>query len=463
MTDLTIRFNGPQLSAYQAIEDGRTVFLGWGRGVGKSHFLRTVCWLLVAQWDGKKCHPSQPFHGVRIGWLMPSRKQFVDVHATSILDELSQNGQFGFLGGEVNRSTWSIKFPGGSELVPFPAADAKSKAARGYRAHFIIVDECDDISAESYDSVAVPWMSAHWSMQREVLAGTPTKGRHGLWYRMLNDGRTGEQLRNGADPVTLGVDPENAEALKSIYSFHATYADAPETVSPKAVEKARATTTKAIFEREWEANPDAGEGLVYAFDEDFHVRSDHPQLQHFREFHVGIDHGDVDPGVMILFGIQGAGADAVVWALDEWYESGVLNSVWDYRAREWQEMVPGVRTQYWPDPSRQDRIRDWRAMGLRVNDLPAEVKTIKAGVARVADMLNRRKSENYGDWCRFYVHPRCRNLIREMGLYRHKKRPDGTFSDEFADGDDHAPDAARYFIAGRFGPAMGGRRVVSGS
>lgn len=451
-----IKFNGPQLSAYQALADGRTVFLGWGRGVGKSHFLRTVCWLLVAQWDGKKCHPSQPFRGVRIGWLMPSRKQFVDVHATSIMDELGPGGLFGFLGGTINRSTWAIRFPGGSELTPFPAADANSKAARGYRAHFVIVDECDDVSSESYNSVAVPWMSAHWSLRRELLAGTPTRGRHGLWYRMLRDGQVAEALRSGTSPEELGVDPDNADALSSIYSFHATYRDAPETVSSKAVEKARATTPKEIFEREWEANPDAGEGLIFAeFDPNFHVRTP-PEAVSFSEYLVGIDHGDVDPGVMLLIGIQGHGQDATAWVLDEWYEPGQLNSVWNERAQAWR-----FGTLY-PDPSRQDRIREWRAMGLRVQDIPAEVKPVRAGITRIADLLHRRQQEHGDDWCRLYISPKCQNTIREFGLYRRKKRVDGTFSEEPEDKNNHAMDALRYAVASRFGRVNGAKHLVSG-
>lgn len=455
--DLRLALNKPQRQAYRALGDGNTVFLGWGRGVGKSHFLRLVCWLLVAEWDGRKCHPSQPFRGVRIGWLMPSRKQFVDVHSSSILDDLSPHGTFGFLGGKINRTTWNIQFPGGSELTPFPATDANSKAARGYRAHFVIVDECDDISAESYNSIAVPWMSAHWSLRRELLAGTPTRGRHGLWFKMLEDGRIAEQLRRGAAPEDIGVEPEYAEALKSIHSFHATYADAPETVSPAAVAKAKATTPRATFEREWEANADAGEGLVFPdFDPEFHIRPGGNRNQ-FSEFLVGVDHGHVDPAVMLLIGIKGHGNDATAHVLQEWYEPEQLNSVWDERLRQWS-----FATAY-ADPSRQDRINDWRSMGLNVLDIPPEVKPIHAGLARLADMLFRRQNDQFGDWSRLHIDPSCTNLIREFGLYRRRKHPDGTFSEEPEDKNNHAIDALRYAVGGRFGRVAGHRTEVSGA
>lgn len=455
--DLDIEFNQPQFDAFNALDDGRTVFLGWGRGCGKSFWLRVLCWLMVAKWDGKKCSPSQKFKGVRIGWLMPSRKQFVDVHSSSILDELENGGPFAFLGAKINKTTWHIKFPGGSELIPFPATDFNSKAARGYRAHMVVVDECDDISIESYNSIAVPWMSAHWSFRQEVLAGTPTRGRHGLWYRMLEDGRIGQKLRDGADPKSLGLDPENVHAFKTIYSFHATYRDVPETVSLEAVAKARATTPKATFEREWEANPDAGEGLVYAeFDEEFHVRAA-PSRDEFNEFIVGIDHGDVDPGVMLLIGIKGHGNDATAWVLDEWYESEQLNSVWDKRLEAW-----GFATAI-ADPSRKDRIRDWRGQGRKVKDLPPEVKPIAAGIARVADLLFRHVNEEFGDWARLYVDPKCNNTIREFGLYRRKKHPDGTFAEEPEDKNNHAMDALRYGLAGRFGRVPSQRTLLTGS
>jgi hypothetical protein len=460
--ELDFQLNRPQFDAYQVFRPGVTIFTGWGRGVGKSWFHRFLWWNLVAQWDGVlRTEALKPFRGVRIAILMPTLKQFKDVHLDGIQNELE--GDWSFLRGKVNAQTGSVRFPGGSWIKPMPARLYTSKTARGLRCDLVDSDECDDIDAEAHDGVAVPWLSEPWSLNMEAMGGTPTRGRHGLWWRMLEDGRKGARLRAGEDPEVVGVDEENVEAIKSIFAFHATYRDAPETVSPKAVAKAKATTPKATFEREWEANPDAGEGLIYQeFDPDFHVRKA-PDWSTFNEFLVGADFGDVDPAVLLLIGIQGHGNDATAWCLDEWYEPGTLNSVWDERAKVWRNAT------FYPDPSRQDRVRDWRSFNLRVEDIPPDVKPIAAGIGRVADMLFRRKQEyerggelRVHEWAHLYFDPKCKNVIREMGLYRRRKMPDGSFSEDPVDKDNHALDALRYALASRFGRAPNSRHVTSG-
>jgi hypothetical protein len=311
----------------------------------------------------------------------------------------------------------------------------------------------------------------------ELLGGTPTRGRHGLWWRSLQAGKLGEKLRTGqiADedalamptaqairavfdalkpdewPEHLPHDPALAalDVLRSYYAFHATHRDAPETVSALAVARARATTPEATFKREWEADPDAGEGLIYPFDEKFHVREP-PPLETFREFLVGADHGWVDPAVLLLAGVQGHGEDATLWLLDEHYESECPNHVWDARARAWKH------AKFWPDPSRPDRIHDFRMQGCDCGETDND---IAAGIARVADLLFIRSHDVMGPafqvvthrFARLYVSPKCKNAIREFGLYRRKKLPDGTFGEEPEDKNNHAMDAGRYLAMGRFG------------
>jgi len=429
-TQVDIAFNRPQSRAYRAIANRHTVMLAFGRGTGKSYFLRLCCWLLVAEYDGRLRDAKDPFHGCRIVWLMPTRKQFVDVHGAAILDELAPSGKFGFLGGHVNLSSWSIRFPGGSILTPFPAEQALAKSARGMRADYIVVDECDDIDMDVYDSVAVPWLSARWSLGRELLGGTPTRGRHGLWYRMLRAGRIGESIRTGKE-IPADIKDEDKEAYKSIYSFHATYRDTPDEVDPAAVAKAKAQSLPATFQREWEADPDAGEGLVYPFDEEFNVREP-PPFGAFSEFHVGMDHGWVDPGVLLLLGVQGHGEDATVWALDEHFGSEIPNHKWDELAQEWKFAT------FWPDPSRPDRIDTLRNLGLSIGHAETPVNALYAGIARVADMVFRRKRNDGGpDYAKFYCSRKCTNLIREMGLYRRKKNTDGTFAELPEDKNNH--------------------------
>lgn len=484
-----LALNYPQWLANNALADRRSVFLGWGRGVGKSWFVRSVWWLLVAKWESQlRASALKPFRGVRITVLMPTLVQYKDVHWAGIEQEIGAGGEWGFLRARLDKQRGHITFPGGSWVKPFPASAHNSKTARGMRTDVLCADECDDIDIAVYDGVAVPWLSEPWSLGIELIGGTPTRGRHGLWWRTLKTGELGAKLRAGTIepeealqseqaqaivsvfenlkaedwPAHLPQDPSEAalEVLRGYYSFHATYRDAPETVSPLAVAKAKATTLKATFEREWEANPDAGEGLVYPFDENFHVigardcpLQQEPPARSFAEFHVGMDHGWVDPGVLIRFGISGHGEDATLVALEESYESEVPNHVWNERAGLWRD------AKFWPDPSRPDRINDLRSMGLSVGETDND---ILAGVARLANLMFIRTSESGERWARFYVSPKCRNLIRELGLYRRKKLPDGTFDETPEDRHNHAADGTRYVAVGRFGRMPNVRHTTSG-
>lgn len=447
--DIQLPLNGPQRAAHAALQPGNTLFLGWGRGVGKSKFVRLCCWMLGAAYHNRvRTNALAPFRGVRITVLMPTLKQFKDVHWAGLADEL--NGDWSWLGAKLDRQSGQINFSGGSWLKPFPATEYNARTALGLRTDVLVIDECDSVPATVYDQVAVPWLSEPWSLGIQIVSGTPNMGRHGLWWRTYQQGLLGAKIRNGETPD--GLDEADRAALATIFPFRATYKDAPETVSAKAVAKAKATTLPATFKREWEADPDAGEGLVYPFEESFHVRAAPPETS-FQEIHVGVDHGWVDAGVMLKVGIQGHGRDATAWVLDEWYQTETPNHVWNDRAAAWRS------AKFWPDPSRPDRINDLRSLGLRIGDTD---NNLHGGIARVADMLFRRKQEHGDDWARLFVSPNCKNTIREFGLYRRKKHSDGTFDDEPEDKNNHAMDALRYAIVGRFGRAPNVRQVVSG-
>ena len=449
---LRLKMNGPQLAAYNVCQPGNTVFLGWGRGVGKSKFLRMLWWLLIAQHDGRlRTEALSPFRGVRITILMPTLKQFKDVHWSGIVEDLT--GEWAWLGAKLDKQTGQITFPGGSWIKPFPATEYNARTALGVRTDVLVIDECDTVPASVYDAVAVPWLSEPWSLALQLIAGTPNMGRHGLWWRTYQQGLQGEAIRTES-PAAAAISPEDAVPLATVYSFRATYKDAPETVSARAVAKAKATTLPQTFKREWEADPDAGEGLIYPFDADFHVREPPPDFS-FPELHIGCDWGDTDPAVLLKGGILGHGEDAALWLLDEQYEPGVPNDIWNARALAWGN----DRTIFWPDPSRADRIRDFRGLGLNVHKSD---NSIDAGIARVANLLFKREREDGSQWCRLYVSPRCVNTIREFGLYRWKKHYDGTFSNGPEDKNNHAMDSLRYMTLGRFGPNGSGKNVASG-
>lgn len=365
---------------------------------------------------------------------MPTLKQFKDVHGAAIRGEVDE---WRHLGPRPNWSEYSLAFPGGSWIAPFPAADHSSQRARGIRADIAICDEADDIDPGVFDSVIRPWFSEPWSLKIRLTSGTYKRGRHGLLYRRR----------------LAGLD----QAQPRYHTIHATYRDSPEIVDLEEVEDARKNTAPAVFSREWECDPDSGEGLVYPFDESFHVRKPPENLSVFREFVVGVDHGWVDPGVFLLIGIQGHGQDATAWVLQEWYESECPNSRWNERAKAWQ-----FARAFFSDPSRPDRINELRA---HCNPVAAD-NNILGGIARVADMMFRRPPafEENPDWCRLYVAPICTNTIKEFNTYRRKRDPRASdqFMEDPEDKNNHAMDALRYALVGVFGRGDTGRHVVSG-
>lgn len=450
---LDFKLTKPQTKAFKAVGAPRSdVNLEWGRGCGKSWMDRFIAWSWIAQADGvprlellrrlgvlddldeDQKEKAAGVKGIRVVFLLPTKKQFVDIHGRLLRQE--NDDTWSHLRGRLNGTTYQVDFGGGSFIAPFPASEHGSKRALGMRCDIVIGDECDDIDVDVFDTVVRPWFSEPWSLKIRVTSGTPRRGRHGLLYQRR----------------LAGLDPTKPRYR----TIHATYRDNPEIVDLKEVEDARRNTPKATFEREWECNFDSGEGLVYPFDEAFHVREP-PPLSVFREFHVGMDHGWEDPGVLLLAGIQGHGEDAVAWFLDESYESAVPNHIWNERAKLWQH------AKFWPDPSRPDRINDLKTMGLTVGSVDNE---ILGGVARVAEMMFVRSIETSPGvterFSRMYVSPKCANLIREFVTYRRKKHADGTFDEMPEDRNNHAMDSARYMLVGRFGKAINSRHIVSG-
>lgn len=437
--DLT--FTAPQTWAHNALisrgSDPVTVMMPWGRGSGKSWFERVRgIWLNVLKWRGVerqklgldsngKVVNFGVMRGIRIVALCPTLKQFRDIHGAAL--EMENAGEWAFLGGRLNRSTLRIDFPDGSWFQPMPAATASSKSGRGIRCDVVLPDEIDDIDIEVFDSVIRPWFSEGWSLKQVLGGGTPRRGRYGLLYLLHKTG--------------ISTDPNDARYLSRI----ATYRDSPELVDPGEVEDARRNMAPATFAREWECDFDTAEGLVFQFDEDFHVQEP-PPLNQLHDFGLGIDHGWQDPGVFLLCAIQGKGEDSVLWWLDEEYASERPNSEWDAIART---RFRGLDA--FPDPSRPDRILDLRRAGLKCHEVD---NSIEPGIARLANLMARRKWENGPDTTRFRVSPRCVNGIRELKSYRRKKDPQdaGRFLEQIVDKNNHLIDAGRYYAMGKFGP-----------
>ena len=432
LINVPVRILKHQSGAFKLLFDGKpkTITLAWGRGLGKSFFVRLIIWLLVARWYGKKRKTIDgEMTGIRIYMLMPTLKQFKQVHGALL--EAENDGKWSFLGGKLNKTDYTLTFPDGSFFTPVPAALATSERGRGFRGDVVIFDEGDDIDSSIRVSITQPWFTEPWSLALEFVAGTPKRGRHGMLF----------------ETYTLGQskDPEHA----NYYSFKTKSCECPEIVSPRLLEKAKREYPPAAFAREFEVDFDSAEGLVYPFDESFHV-GEPPPLTTFRKFVLGVDHGWSDPGCFLLCGLVGHGESTVLWALEEVYLTETPNPTWDKIA---QEQYQGLDC--YPDPSRPDRIYDLQRAGLKCHEVD---NSIEAGVARVASMLFIRSEDTQdGDerkFTRLRVAPRCVNLIREFKSYRRKRDRNNAnqFLEDIEDDNNHALDPLRYICMGEFGP-----------
>lgn len=430
-----LKLNRPQSDSLHALRPKLTQCFPWGRGVGKSWWERQIGYELVRRHDGKfRKNALKDVRGVRLIWLMPSLKQFKAVHGAALEGELLDDWRG--LRGHLNHTDYRVEFPGGSWIQPFPAALHRSNYARGLRADGVILDEADDIELSVYRSVVRPWFSEPWSLKMVFSGGTPRKGRHGLLYHLHS----------------LGLDPNKPR----YWTRHATWRDSPETVDPEEVAEARENDPPAIFKREWECDFDAAEGLVYGdvWDERFHVigSDDCPYQEtpkHCTEFIVGGDAGYATPGCLLLIGIVGKGADAVCFVFDEVYRAGETEDFWVAAASKWGNQFPG--SYLYMDPGGGGAALDARIISDTKLSRGEIHKDVDAGIRAVATLL---KVHGEGDdrRARLYVHPRCKNLIYEMGAYKRKR--DSTDPDRYLEQvvkkHDHAQDALRYATFSHF-------------
>lgn len=425
---------------------GLRVCLPWGRGLGKSWFIRRVWYAMVARWDGRY-RPGATMPGVRIVLMMPTLEQAKKVHGDLLLDELED--AWAPLGGKVNRTTWRVTFPGGS-WIQFVSSQ-RAFLARGIRCDVVCCDEADDLDSEMVDAIVKPWFTELHSLRLLIVSGTPRRGRKGFLWKAHHDW------------------PELAAKAGHARwkSFHATAYDAPLIVDPAYLADIQADTPPEIFKREYLCDFDASEGLVFPmFLERFHVRPP-PEDVVWSEIIFCADHGFVDPACILAVGILGSGRDATAWVIGEIYEAE-RDPVW------WEEQAVALVRQYpyakwYPDPARSDINALWKKAGAKIQHVEKGAGSVEIGVGMLQRWMKVRTRRVPGsdgkpsteEYAALYVHPRCKNLINELGLYRHKRDPKNPERslEAIEDANNHAIDALRYGLTTRFPDRFGGRNT----
>ncbi len=409
MTTLSLALNGPQTAIHRRLRPGATLCTPWGRGTGKSWWDLVALCLLVAQYDGvPRKGALGHLTGVRIVLMCPTFKQAKDLFADKLAAALEGDGEWAFLGARIDRTTWRIRFPGGSWIQLFGAENAH--ASRGLRADVVAVDEADDVDLEVFDAVIAPWFSEPWSLKIRMVSGTPRRGRYGLLYRT--------HQRGTPDPDGLREGSTLAHAADH-YSVHATGYDTPETVDRAYLDKMRAETPPTTFAREYLCDFDSAAGLVYPhFDIEVHVAEPHPDTR-WSEVIVGADFGFNHPGAFVVIGVAGSGRDVLLHVLDEVVQTQREDDWWVEQAQAIERTYPHAR--WYADPSRPGTISTLKqdaSLNIRAAD-----NAMEDGLAYVATALVIRETASGVRWSQLRVSPKCREVIREFGAYRRKRDP----------------------------------------
>lgn len=423
-----------QSRAYAKLRPGNVVCNAWGRGTGKSWFARMCMYLLVCQWDGAiRNSVGGPRRGIRIFYMFPTLPHFKRLnHAKNMLEELTGNGVWAFLGVKVDRTEWTFTFPGGSTIQVLSAEVSN----RGARADVAVLDEADEIPISTYEAEVMPWFTEPWSLNIRLITGTPLRARYGLLWKGFS--------------VWPHGDVKNVPAAGH-YSFSATVYDAdPSVVNWEEVRRAKGTISPTRFSTEYLCNFDSGEGLVYPFfSVDFHVRTP-PSFADFHTFLVGVDYGFEDPSVFLVIGIAGRGRDAICHALHEEYMVGKSGTELAAVARSLDLSYPDA---YWyadHNPALTKQIHDDARVRIVAADKSASVE---AGVAFVADAIFVRTGPDGSQWSQLYVDPSCKHTIDEFGKYRRKRdarNPDRVLDAIDTSRDDHCLDSLRYALVSHF-------------
>lgn len=226
-----------------------------------------------------------------------------------------------------------------------------------------------------------------------------------------------------------------------------------------------ATLAPEVFAQEYGAEFTSFAGRIYSeFDEGYHVKEFdfNPQWENY----LSIDFGLRNP--FCCLNIQVDPEDNVyVW--EEYYERNITTPE---HARRLKEIIKwrvdgGFHDPAGPDPAQAmmnvfHETHDYNNQYLNQVMLTPAPNEWQPGVERVkeflklkpvTDTLGYETSEMRPS---LFVHPRCRNTIREFNTYRVKEQTEKMYEqkdpkEEPRKKDDHAMDAIRYFIAGHFG------------
>jgi phage terminase large subunit len=138
----------------------------------------------------------------------------------------------------------------------------------------------------------------------------------------------------------------------------------------------------------------------------------------------GLDFGFSNPAASIK--VHYKANERILYIIDEIYEKGLTNDKLADLLKE-KEFNGYIRC----DSAEPKSIRELRNHGVKSI-------SVKKGKDSIRHGINWLKQQS------IIVHPRCQNIINELGMYKYKTDKDGNVLEEPVDANNHAIDALRY-------------------
>jgi len=402
MTSIDLRAN-PKQGRFVGTQAHHAAFVG-GIGSGKS-FGGSVRALLASQgFIGRREVLQTPNLGMITAPTYPMLKDatlrtFLEIAGDAVVD--------------FNKNEMTATMSNGSEIL-FRSADNPDRL-RGPNISWWFGDEAA-LYRDDVFTIMIGRLRQFGAQGYEWQATTP-RGRNWVWRNWVRD--------NAENPDWFLVQSTSREN---------SYLD-----------EAILTSWESVYSGDFAAQELGGEfvafeGLIYTeFDRSKHVTTYRPD--EFQRVIAGVDWGYTNPGVILLFGIDG---DGRMWQVEEHYQRQRQIDEWVNVAKQVDEVW---RVREWhPDPSEPDFIAKLKAAGLR--GVQNADNSVIPGIQAVKGRLIRQ-----GDGKpRLFVHPSCANTIDEFESYQWapnaKRDASQGFRDEPLKAKDHAMDALRYAVMG---------------
>jgi len=319
-------------------------------------------------------------------------------------------------GVRIRVADHAIHFPSGGRVQ---VLSAENKTLRGEGLDLLIVDEAAYVA----EAVWLEDLRASLSDRegQAVFISTPD-GRNWL-YRLYLRGQS--------------PDWPEWESWQ-----HTTYENP--FISDSEIDAARAELPDWVFAQEYLAEPATFAGKVYKTFSPTGASVFHEaNLARYTAFYGGLDFGFRNP---TSIGVAGLDKDGTLDFVDSVYETGLTPPDVIEQVRGLTERY-GVR-RWWADPSDPSAIKELQQARLPVYPAPRVTGHLERSWVKNGIILVEKRLIADPPALRFMA-PTCRDVIREMDLYRYPQGREGAEEKEAPlKVDDHGPDMVRYVVAG---------------